>query len=191
MDWIKKYNIILASKSPRRQQLMKEMGFTFTVKDVDVDEHYPAHLSMSEIPVYIAEQKAKPFEGHIKNNDLVITADTIVYLNGEVLGKPRNEQHAKQILLKLSGQKHQVITGVCLKNIQKQKSFFSLTDVFFKELTKQEIDYYIKEFRPFDKAGAYGIQEWIGYIGIKRIEGSFFNVMGLPIQKLYEEIQLF
>ncbi len=191
MDWQKNYSIILASKSPRRQKLLKDIGFNFVIKTFDVDEQFPNSLTTTEIPVWLAEKKALPFEGIIKENELVIAADTIVHLDGEVLGKPENEEHAFQILKKLSNRKHHVVTGVCLKRKMAQKSFFSVTDVVFKELTEEEINYYIKKFHPFDKAGAYGIQEWIGFIGIQRINGCFFNVMGLPIQKLYEEIQKF
>ncbi|NOY96209.1 MAG: septum formation protein Maf [Chlorobi bacterium] len=191
MDWQKNYSIILASKSPRRQKLLKDIGFDFVIKTFDVDEQFPDFLTTTEIPVWLAEKKAFPFEGILKENELVITADTIVHLDGEVLGKPENEEHAFHILKKLSNRKHQVVTGVCLKRKLVQKSFFSVTDVVFKELTEEEINYYIKKFHPFDKAGAYGIQEWIGFIGIQRINGCFFNVMGLPIQRLYEEIQKF
>ncbi len=191
MDWQKNYSIILASKSPRRQKLLKDIGFDFVIKTFDVDEQFPDFLTTTEIPVWLAEKKAFPFEGILKENELVIAADTIVHLDGEVLGKPENEEHAFHILKKLSNRKHQVVTGVCLKRKLVQKSFFSVTDVVFKELTEEEINYYIKKFHPFDKAGAYGIQEWIGFIGIQRINGCFFNVMGLPIQRLYEEIQKF
>lgn len=183
--------IILASKSPRRQQLLTDIGLHFEVKFFDVEESYPDSLSNTEIPVFLAELKAKPFEGILMEDELVISADTIVCLGEDVLGKPDNEQEATEILLKLSGKKHQVITGVCLKSLNKQYSFYSVTDVFFKILSSEEIAYYIDNYKPFDKAGAYGIQEWIGYIGINRIEGSFYNVMGLPIQRIYEEIQKF
>jgi septum formation protein len=191
MDWIKKYHIILASKSPRRQQLLKELGIEFSIKTIDVEEDYPVGLSMEEIPVYLAELKAKSFEGILLKNDLVITADTIVWLNGKALGKPENKKQAVEMLKLLSNREHQVVTGVCLKSSQKQKSFFSVSNVTFKALTLKEINYYIDHYKPYDKAGAYGIQEWIGYIGITHIEGSFFNVMGLPIQTLYHELQNF
>jgi len=188
MDWIRKYHIILASKSPRRQQLLKELGFEFTVKNADIDENFPADLSMTEIPVYLAEFKAIPFSGRLKDNDLLITADTIVWHKNRLLGKPENRKQAIEMLTELSDNKHQVVTGVCLKTKAKQKSFYAVSNVFFKALTSEEIIYYIDNYKPYDKAGAYGIQEWIGYIGVSHIEGSFFNVMGLPVQRLYNEI---
>lgn len=183
-----KYRIILASNSPRRKQLLGDLGVEFEVLTMDTEEVYPEGLSMKEIPVYLAELKAKPFE--IKeDNWLVITADTIVWCDGEVLTKPNDADDAKRILQKLSGKKHQVLTGVCIKTKDNKRSFYSSTDVYFKELADNEIDYYIEHYKPFDKAGAYGIQEWIGYIGIEKIEGSYFNVMGLPVQHLYEELK--
>lgn len=191
MHWFPEYNIILASKSPRRQQLVKSLGIDFSVKTIDVEENYPEHLSMEEVPLYLAELKAKPFVNGLLPNDLVITADTVVCVDNQILGKPENEKEACNMLQKLSNREHQVITGVCLTSKQKKHSFYALTTVRFKSLTPHEINHYITKFKPFDKAGAYGIQEWIGTIGITHIEGSFYNVMGLPIQKLYEEIQKF
>nr|WP_321355675.1 Maf family nucleotide pyrophosphatase [uncultured Draconibacterium sp.] len=191
MNWIPAHNYILASKSPRRQELLKSLGIEFQVKTKDVDENYPQELFPDEIPGYLAEKKAKAFSNELNNNDLLITADTIVVLNGNVLEKPEDYDHASEMLLALSGKMHEVITGVCLRSTKKSVVFSSLTNVQFKQLTHIEIDYYITNFKPFDKAGAYGIQEWIGSIGISHIEGSFYNVMGLPLQKLYEEIQKF
>lgn len=191
MHWFPTYNIILASKSPRRQQLLNSLGVSFLVRTKEVDEIYPENLSKEEVPVYLAELKALPFLDELLETDLVITADTVVCLGNEILGKPKDKQEAIQMLQKLSGKEHQVITGVCLTSKKKTHSFYSLTNVRFKMLTKNEINYYISELKPFDKAGAYGIQEWIGTIGITHIEGSFYNVMGLPIQKLYAEIQKF
>lgn len=191
MNWFPNYNYILASKSPRRNQLLESLGIKFQVIIKDVEENYPNNLAREEIPVFLAELKAKPFLKEAKENDLIITADTIVYFNGKVLGKPNDSEEAFQMLRQLSGNEHQVISGVCLTSMHKQKSFFSISNVQFKNLTDSEIEYYISEFQPYDKAGAYGIQEWIGSIGITHIEGSFYNVMGLPIQKLYEEIQKF
>lgn len=191
MNWIPKYNFILASKSPRRQELLKSLGIDFQVKTKDVDENYPPELSPNQIPGYLAEKKAKAFANELNNKDLLITADTIVVLNGKVLEKPDDYDHAYKMLSALSGIMHEVITGVCLSSTKKSVVFSSLTNVQFKQLTNTEIDYYISTFKPFDKAGAYGIQEWIGSIGISHIEGSFYNVMGLPLQKLYEEIQKF
>lgn len=191
MKWFPAYNYILASKSPRRNQLLQSLGITFQLVIKEVEENYPENLTKEEIPVFLAELKAKPFLTDLGVNDLIITADTIVWFNGEVLGKPKDKADAKKMLRQLSGNEHQVISGVCLTSKVKQKSFHSISNVQFKILTDSEIDYYISEFKPFDKAGAYGIQEWIGSIGITHIEGSFYNVMGLPIQRLYEEIQKF
>jgi septum formation protein len=191
MKWFPDYNYILASKSPRRNQLLKSLGIEFEVKTKEVDEIYPDNLIKEEIPVFLAELKAEPFLADLSENDLLITADTIVWFEGKVLGKPKNKAEAIQMLHQLSGKEHQVISGVCLTTSFKRKSFYSISNVHFKTLTHNEIEYYVSEFKPFDKAGAYGIQEWIGSIGIIHIEGSFYNVMGLPIQKLYEEIQKF
>ena len=191
MNWFPEYNYILASKSPRRNQLLKSLGIEFSIKIKEVEEIYPNNLTKEKIPVFLAELKAKPFLADLKANDLLITADTIVWFNGKVIGKPKDKTVAIQMLQLLSGNEHQVISGVCLSSSQKTKSFYSTSNVQFKNLTQTEIEYYISEFKPFDKAGAYGIQEWIGSIGITHIEGSFYNVMGLPIQKLYEEIQKF
>ncbi len=191
MNWFPKYNYILASKSPRRQELLKSLGIDFQVQVKAVNENYPPNLPKNEIPVFLAELKSLPFAGSLKKNDLLITADTIVYLEGEVLGKPATEKEAKQMLRKLSGKEHEVISGVCLTSVKKKRSFYAVTFVRFKDLTDKEINHYVDVYHPFDKAGSYGIQEWIGTIGITRIEGSFYNVMGLPIQKLYTEIQKF
>jgi len=191
MKWFPKYNYILASKSPRRQQLLHELGIEFEVKTKEINEHFPTGMHKYDIPVFLAEIKSHPFINLLKKNDLLITADTIVWLDGEVLGKPADKKEAKQMLMKLSGKEHEVISGVCLTSSKKKQTFYSASSVQFKKLIKSEIDYYIRNFKPFDKAGSYGIQEWIGTIGIKHIEGSFYNVMGLPIQKLYEEILKF
>lgn len=191
MNWLPDYNYILASKSPRRQELLKSLGINFQVITKEVDEIFPGNLSKEQIPVFLAELKAKCFLNDLKKNDLLITADTIVWFNGEVLGKPANRKEAIETLQKLSGHEHQVISGVSLTSVKKQESFFSITNVMFKQLSLPEIEYYVYEYKPFDKAGAYGIQEWIGYIGITHIEGSFYNVMGLPVQQLYTEIQNF
>jgi septum formation protein len=174
--------------SPRRIQLLSELGIPFTVKTFKTTEEYPENLGMLEIPVYLARQKALPFEGRLQPDDLLIAADTIVWLQREVLGKPAHAAEARQMLRKLSGNTHQVVTGVCLKSMVKEKCFHVITHVQFKELTDQEIDYYIENYQPFDKAGAYGIQEWIGMAGITRVEGSYYNVVGLPVQRLYSEI---
>lgn len=188
---LEQYEIILASKSPRRQQLLADLGLKFTVQSTDVPEEFPAGLGMTEIPVFLAELKAEAFRPYLKNNQLVITADTIVWLDGEVLGKPTDYEDGFRMLKGLSGKKHEVITGVCLLSTEKKVSFYALTDVWFKSLSDEEIHYYLENYRPYDKAGAYGIQEWIGYVAINRIEGSFYNVMGLPIQSLYEHLKTF
>ncbi|GET29712.1 Maf-like protein [Prolixibacter sp. SD074] len=183
------YRIVLASKSPRRQKLLADLGIDFVTEIHEVGEVFPEGLPMEEIPQYLARLKAEPFVGNMSDHDLVITSDTIVYVEGEVLGKPADYDEAVEMMYKLSGRRHEVVTGVCLTSKSKQVSFASVTDVFFKSLSRDEIDYYITHYKPYDKAGAYGIQEWIGYIGIERIEGSYFNVMGLPVQHLYEELR--
>ncbi len=188
---LEQYKIILASKSPRRQQLLSDLGLKFNVQSMDIPEVFPENLGMTEVPIYLAELKAEAFRPQLKNNQLVITADTIVWLDGQVLNKPVDYADGFRMLNDLSGKKHQVITGVCLLSCEKEVSFYSLTDVWFKKLSDEEIHFYLENYRPYDKAGAYGIQEWIGYIGINRIEGSFFNVMGLPIQSVYEHLKTF
>ena len=185
------FSIILASKSPRRQELLRDLGLKFTVQSMDIPEVFPEGLGMTEIPVYLAELKAEAFRPQLKDNQLIITADTIVWLDGKVLNKPANYADGFRMLRDLSGKKHQVVTGVCLLSTEKKVSFYASTDVWFKELSDEEINYYLENYRPYDKAGAYGIQEWIGYIGIYHIEGSFFNVMGLPVQDLYEQLNAF
>ena len=191
MNWFPPYNYILASKSPRRRELLKMLGIDFQVKIKEVEEIFPDGLSKEEIPVYLVKLKAKPFLEELGSNDMLITADTIVWFNGRVLEKPKNHDEAVTMLKMLSGNEHQVISGVCLTTTKKQTAFYALSNVRFKTLSRAEIEYYITHFKPYDKAGAYGIQEWIGAIGITHIEGSFYNVMGLPIQKLYEEILRF
>lgn len=185
------YKIILASASPRRQQLMRDAGFEFEIRLKETEEIYPETLVSTEVPVYLSRLKAAAFADEIQEGELLITADTVVCLGAKILGKPKNKEHAIEILHQLSGQKHTVVTGVCLTTRHKQQTFSSFTDVYFKELTEDEIVYYIDRYKPFDKAGAYGIQEWIGYIGIKWIDGSFYNVMGLPVQQLYTTLQSF
>ncbi len=191
MKWFPQYNYILASKSPRRQELLHLLGIKFKIQTKEVKEDYPDNLAMEEIPVFLARLKAEPFLKDLHKDDLLITADTIVWFKNQVLGKPVNKKEAILMLEQLSGQEHYVISGVCLSSCNKQKSFYALSEVQFKNLSREEIEFYVSEFNPIDKAGSYGIQEWIGIIGIKHIEGSFYNVMGLPIQKLYEEIQKF
>lgn len=191
MYWFPKYNFILASKSPRRQQLLSQLGIEYTVKVNEAPETFPDGLAAREIPVFIARQKALAVSENMGENNMIIAADTIVWVDNQVIGKPKNAGEAKKMLQTLSGNIHQVITGVCLKTIVREKTFCTITDVEFKELQEREIDYYIEKYKPLDKAGAYGIQEWIGQAGIVSVRGSYFNVMGLPIQRLYEEIQNF
>lgn len=179
--------IILASKSPRRQHLLKLMDIDFKVVLKEVDESYPPGLSPEEIVVYISEKKAKAFDETI-NDELVITADTIVSVDDKILGKPENEEHAFEILSQISGRMHEVITGVTLLKDHQLNSFYDISEVYFRELKPEEIRYYIQTSKPFDKAGAYGIQEWIGLVGIEKIVGSYTNVVGLPTEKLYKEL---
>lgn len=188
---LENYEIILASKSPRRQQLLTDLGIKFRVQPMDIPEIFPEGLGMTEVPVYLAELKAEAFRPFLENHQLIITADTIVWLEGEVLNKPADYADGFRMLRNLSGKKHQVVTGVCLLSPEKKVSFYASTDVWFKELSDEEIHHYLEHYKPYDKAGAYGIQEWIGYIGIYHIEGSFFNVMGLPVQSLYEHLKAF
>ncbi|KAA6322461.1 Septum formation protein Maf [termite gut metagenome] len=184
------YKIILASNSPRRQELLTGLGIEYTLKIMpDIDESYPQALKGEEIPLYIARKKADAYKAIIQPDELVITADTIVWLDEEMLGKPNNESEAIQMLGKLSGKTHQVITGVYLTTSGWQRCFSSVTEVTFAMLTPEEIDYYVKNYHPFDKAGSYGVQEWIGFVGVKSISGSYYNVMGLPIQRLYKELK--
>ena len=186
------YHIILASNSPRRRKLLSGLDLEYEVKVLpDIEEGYPEGLSMEEIPRYIAAEKAAAYKDIIADNDLIITADTVVVLGDEVLGKPTDLDDARRMLRELSGKTHQVITGVYLMTKEKERGFSVVTDVTFKELSDEEIDYYVEKYRPLDKAGAYGIQEWIGYIGVTGLNGSYFNVMGLPVQRIYNELLLF
>jgi septum formation protein len=184
---LKNYHIILASKSPRRQQFFKDLDLDFTIQLKEVEEIYPKELKGSEITDFLADLKSKPFT-NLLDTDLLITSDTIVWLDNTPLGKPKNEEEAFKMLRSLSGKKHEVITSISIKTNQFQKIVNDTTVVSFKELTDREINYYIKNYQPFDKAGAYGIQEWIGFIAINKIEGSYFNVVGLPVHKLYKEL---
>ena len=180
--------IILASKSPRRQELLKLMGIDFRVELKEVDESFPEGLSPTNVALHISEKKAHAFDGDF-TNEIVITADTIVVIDNAILGKPENKQHAFEILSQLSGKKHEVITAVTLLTKSGIHSFYDVSEVHFKELTSEQINYYISTGQPMDKAGAYGIQEWIGLIGIQKIVGSYTNVVGLPTEKLYSELE--
>ena len=189
-DKLKNYHIILASNSPRRRELLGGLGLDYEVRVLpDIAESYPTDLPVEQIAEYIAREKADAYRKLMAPNDLIITADTIVVVDGDVMGKPVDADDARRMLNSLSAKTHQVITGVCLLTATKQRLFSVLTDVTFKQLSDEEIDYYIEHYRPFDKAGAYGIQEWIGYVGVTAIKGSYFNVMGLPVQRIYDELQ--
>lgn len=187
LSHLKQYNIILASQSPRRQELMKGLNIPFEVKSIDVEESYPNTLAGAEIPCYLSQKKAEACE--LSGNDMLITADTIVWFDGKIFGKPADRAEAKAMLQMLSGQTHEVITGVSITTSKQRKTFSTTSKVRFAKLSEEEIDFYIDKYRPFDKAGAYGVQEWIGYIGVEYIEGSFYNIMGLPIQRLYAELK--
>lgn len=223
---LKKYHLILASKSPRRQYLLKELELNFEVRTKEVDEDFPANLKAEEIPLYLSEKKANAFDEELDDNTIVITADTIVWINGQVLNKPENFEDAARMLKLLSGNMHEVYTGVCLKSKYKIRSFYILTKVYFKKLSREEIEYYINNYNPYDKAGAYGAQECLpaemnpcsseeinflttmnkleliknsrsniqtgaGSIAVEKIDGSYFNVMGLPVKELFEELLKF
>ncbi|MDB5024032.1 MAG: maf [Mucilaginibacter sp.] len=179
--------IILASKSPRRQELLRLMDVDFRIVLKEVDESYPDNLTPEEIAVYIAQKKAKAFNESV-DDEIVLTADTIVSIEGHILGKPETTAHAAEMLQMLSGKVHKVVTGVCLLHKHQYNLFHDVSEVFFRKLTTQEINFYVEKYRPLDKAGAYGIQEWIGLTGIERINGSYTNVVGLPTEKLYQQL---
>ena len=186
------YQLILASASPRRKELLAGLNIPFEVRLIDgIDETYPPELPTDEVPLYISQKKAAAYKANVSPQTIVLTADTVVVCNEQILGKPIDEADARRMLQMLSGKTHRVITGVTLLVEGNSKSFSVATDVTFKPLSAAEIDYYIRTFKPFDKAGAYGIQEWIGYIGVTAINGSYFNVMGLPVQRIYEELRIY
>ena len=188
---LKQYHLILASGSPRRQQFFKDLGLEFEIRLKPVKEEYPNRLTHFEISDYLAQLKTLPFENELKDNDILITSDTIVWHNNKALGKPKNAEEALQILKGLSNATHEVITSVCFKTKTSEKTINSVTKVTFKALTDGEINYYINTCKPFDKAGAYGIQDWIGQIAVTKIEGSYFNVMGLPTDLVYKTLSEF
>ncbi len=189
---LRKHNLILASRSPRRQVLLDGLDLSFEIKVKNTKETYPSEMPVEEVPEFLSKLKAKAFDiDKLMDNDIVITADTIVVLDGKIIGKPKSKKDAIRIISSLSGNKHTVITGVCLTSNKKQITFSASSTVYFKNIEKQDIEYYVEEYSPLDKAGAYGIQEWIGYIAIEKIEGSFYNVMGLPTQTLYDELLKF
>ncbi len=186
---LKKYQVILASNSPRRKELLAGLGVEYEVRTLpDIDESYPEALQGADIPLYIAKEKADAYLAILKPGELMITADTIVWLDGKVLGKPLDREEALQMLRDMSGRTHEVFTGVCLTTTEWQRSFTAQTEVRFSKLSEEEIAYYVDKFHPMDKAGAYGVQEWIGFIGVENISGSYYNVMGLPVQRLYKEL---
>lgn len=186
LDNLKKYNVVLASKSPRRQELLNGIGVDFTVLTKDVDESYPSRLPLLDVAPFLSLKKAKAFEDNeLPENFMVITADTVVIAENEILGKPKDRDDAFRMLGLLSGKTHKVVTGVTVHTKDFTKTFSVISKVAFDRLDNQEIEYYVEKYKPYDKAGAYGIQEWIGYIGVSSVEGSYFNVMGLPTRKLY------
>ncbi|WP_317898231.1 Maf family nucleotide pyrophosphatase [Aurantibacillus circumpalustris] len=185
------FQLILGSASPRRQELLKSLGFEFLIRPTHADETFPSDLKAQEIPIYLAEKKADAYEQELKEDEILITSDTIVWCEGKVFNKPATFVEGKKMLESLSGKMHEVFTAVCLKGANKQTTFFDVSKVYFKKLKTEEIEYYLTNFSPYDKAGGYGVQDWIGYIGIDKIDGSFYNVMGLPVKDLYEELMKF
>ena len=191
-DKLKEYRVILASASPRRMELLSATSIEYTLASkFECEESYPSTLDALEVAPYLSALKSVSYPNPLSYNDILITADTVVVLNGRVLGKPQNEAEARRMLADLSGSEHTVVTGVTLRTAQRERTFSSRSVVRFAELSDEQIEYYVERYRPMDKAGAYGIQEWIGYVGIEGIEGSFYNVMGLPVQRLCKELECF
>ena len=189
LDLLKEYKVVLASNSPRRRELLADLGIDFEVRTINgIDESYPAQLPVLEIAEYISRKKAEAYRAEMANDELIITADTVVILGNEVLGKPHDADDARRMLRALSGKTHKVVTGVTIVTEGAMRSFSAVTDVEFAPLSDEDIDYYVDNYRPLDKAGAYGIQEWIGCMGVRHISGSFYNVMGLPLHRLYNEL---
>ena len=186
---ISHFNIVLGSQSPRRKELMAGLNLKFEIAVIDVEENYPSHYSGVDIPMYLAEKKANAYRPLMNEQTMLITADTIVWHQGKVLGKPADRPDAYRMLQTLSGKTHQVITGVCISTLQRKKIFHVISEVRFANITDTEINYYLDNYNPYDKAGAYGVQEWIGFVGVEHINGSYFNVMGLPVQRLYNELK--
>lgn len=192
IDKLKDKKIILASGSPRRRELMSGLGIDYTVDtETRFDEFYPDGLEIRRIPEYLACGKSHAYPRPLGKDDILITADTLVYCQERILGKPKSREEAVEMLRLLQNSKHTVLTGVCIRSLDKEISFTSSSDVYFNKISDEEIDYYIDHYKPFDKAGSYGVQEWIGYIGLLKIEGSFYNIMGLPVQRLYTELEKF
>lgn len=192
LENLKKYNVLLGSKSPRRRELLQQLRVPFhTISLGGIDESYPFELRAEEIPVYLAIKKGDAYLHSLSDNDLLITADTLVILGDKVLGKPRNHHEATEMLMSLSGKTHKVVSGVCIRSIERRIEFSSVTEVKFAELSEADVHYYVETFLPMDKAGAYGIQEWIGCVAVEWIKGSYYNVMGLPVHQLYKELKGF
>ena len=192
LENLNKYEIVLASNSPRRKELLQRMGVNFKVRTLfGIDESYPNSLRGEDIVCYISRNKAKAYQSSMAPNELLITADTIVYVDGEVMGKPKNAEQAKEMLHKLSGKTHQVITGVTIVTAKRTENFGVTSQVKFTNITDEETNFYVDNYLPFDKAGAYGIQEWIGIVAVEEIKGSYFNVVGLPVQRLYQKLKTF
>lgn len=189
LENLQKYRIVLGSASPRRAELLKGLDIPFEIITMDVEETYPPSMIGVGIPMFLAEKKANAFKEMMTDDMMLITADTIVFLEGKVLGKPVDYADAKRILQKLSGKTHQVITGVCISTTKRRRVFHTSSEVRFAHLNEVEIEYYLENYKPYDKAGSYGVQEWIGYVGVENINGSYYNVMGLPIQRLYNELK--
>jgi len=185
------YTLVLGSKSPRRQALIGELGFPVEIRTDEIDEIYPDNLSPEKVPSYLAKLKAQPLIPTLKENEILVTSDTVVLLDGKVIEKPANRDESIHMLQQLSNSTHTVVTGVYLASLNKKAEFSTHTKVFFSELSKEDIEYYVDNFKPFDKAGSYGIQEWIGYIGVSKIEGCYYNVMGLPLHDLYQALKAF
>ena len=191
-DTLKSYRLILASQSPRRRQLLSDCGLEYELAErYEVEEVFPATMDADEVPVYLSRLKSEGYPAELAENDILLTADTVVINNGEILGKPTDRDHAIRMIASLGGKTHTVVTGVTIRTAERSVSFSSSSEVTFRELDTDEIEYYVDTYRPFDKAGSYGIQEWIGYAAIERIDGSFYNVMGLPIQRVYIELEKF
>jgi septum formation protein len=188
---LKGYNLVLASQSPRRRELLKGLDLEFTTCSVDADESFPAELKGADAVQYICKAKADAYRPQLNDNTIAITADTVVILDDKIIGKPKSYEEAFSMIRSLSGRVHEVITAVCIFSKEKCEEFYASTEVHFSEIADEEIEYYINKYKPFDKAGSYGVQEWIGYIGIEKIVGSYFNVMGLPVKRLYDELKTF
>lgn len=181
--------LVLSSKSPRRRALLKELGLPVEIRTIEVEEIYPSDLSPEEVPAFLAELKAGPLKNGLAPNEILITSDTVVILEGNVIGKPANESEAKEMLKRLSGKEHKVISGVAMHSSNHKCVFSTITSVYFDDLNFGEIEFYVNKFQPLDKAGSYGIQEWIGYIGVRKIEGCYYNVMGLPLHDVYHALR--